>query len=629
MALQGTKNGGGRVLTKPLVQRGDVEVKKSSVVTSTPVVEKTADDDKQPVVPGGSFGQVVDAKLPGSGGPVVGAQKPWQTRLDPTKKADALVVAQAVLAVMAGVPADILTEPTKSAVLDMVKDDGGKAADAAAMKRVYSRCMASLNPEAVTEALGKLALAANDAAHAVVTAASHKDEVPEGRSEKRDWHRTWGLRLLPDDDPAFRDPAYLVALNQESQGIRATTYEGRTSITSARQQFDTEWQKLAPNTKLLAFSDSGSDSVSLCFQLATALGRRRLGEASAKPGLAFFSGSYGGGRGLASSMNFAGWGRGVSEDKEEFKLPAATSTRRNPTGDELKRVQKEEADALLLIELMATDKGSPIGAIFLEPVQGANSVQFYRTEFLLELRKLADQHGLPIIADEVLTGGGRTGKFFAYQNYPGFTPDFVVFGKGLQASGIAAIAREGQQPTQKPQEFDLGVTTAGGDAVRFLKGAQVMKRIREGGLLEQAADVGAYLLERLKEVQSFHNVPVDASGMGLLLGMSKVDGTKAEVSEAWGHMRTRYLPPLTLTRADVDEVIKDLLRELPSEVLADLKARRERLQKDLVELPTIKDMPEEFRTMLLERTKERLPLVEAAIVEKEAELAAIRAKVRP
>lgn len=229
----------------------------------------------------------------------------------------------------------------------------------------------------------------------------------------------------------------------------------------------------------------------------------------------------------------------------------------------------------------------------------------------------------------MLTGGGRTGKFFAYQNYPGFAPDFVVFGKGLQTSGIAAVEREGQLPTQKPHEFDLGVTTAGGDAVRFLKGAQVMKRIREGGLLEQSAEVGAYLLERLKEVQRFHDVPVDASGMGLLLGMSKVDGSKSQVSEAWGNKRTRYLPPLTLTRDDVDLVIKDLLRELPSEVLAELKEHRERLQKDLVELPDIKGMPEDIRTSLLERSKERLALVEAAIVDKEAELAAIRAKVRP
>ncbi|OGQ26196.1 MAG: hypothetical protein A2138_17855 [Deltaproteobacteria bacterium RBG_16_71_12] len=629
MALQGTKNGGGRVLPKPLVQGGDVEVNQTGAVTSTKVNDKAADDDKQAVAEGGSFGQVADAKRPSAGGAVLGAQKPWQTRLDPMKKSDALVVAQAVLAVMSGVPADVLTEPTRSAVLDMVKDDGGKAADAAAMKRVYQRCMASLDPEAVTEALGKLALAANDAAHAVVTATPHQDEVPEGKTEKRDWHRTWGLRLLPDDDPAFRDPAYLVALNQESQGIRATTYEGRTSVTSAREQFANEWQKLAPNTKLLAFTDSGSDSVSLCFQLALALGRRRLGDAGAKPGLAFFSGSYGGGRGLASSMNFAGWGRYVSEDKEEFKLPAATSTSRNPTGDELKRVQKEEADALMLIELMATDTKSPIGAIFLEPVQGANSVQFYRTEFLLELRKLADKHGLPIIADEVLTGGGRTGKFFAFENYPGFAPDFVVFGKGLQTSGIAAVAREGQLSSQQPHEFDLGVTTAGGDAVRFLKGAQVMKRIREGGLLEQSADVGAYLLERLKEVQQFHNVPVDASGMGLLLGMSKVDGSKSQVSEAWGNLRTRYLPPLTLTRDDVDLVIRDLLRELPSEVLADLKARRELLQKDLLELPTVKDIPDGLRKVLLESSTKRLAEVEAAIVDREAELAAVRAKVKP
>ena len=145
--------------------------------------------------------------------------------------------------------------------------------------------------------------------------------------------------------------------------------------------------------------------------------------------------------------------------------------------------------------------------------------------------------------------------------------------------------------------------------------------------MEQSAEVGAYLLERLKEVQQFHGVEVEASGMGLLLGMGKVDGSKTEVSEAWGNARTRYLPPLTLTKADVDDVIKDLLKELPSAVLEDLKFRRELCKKDLEELPAIKEISDELRTKLLDVTTQQLADLEVRIAEKEAALAAVRAKV--
>jgi acetylornithine/N-succinyldiaminopimelate aminotransferase len=223
---------------------------------------------------------------------------------------------------------------------------------------------------------------------------------------------------------------------------------------------------------------------------------------------------------------------------------------------------------------MADRQDPPMGAIFLEALQGSNGVQFYRREFLLAVRALADRKGLPIIADEVLTCGGRTGKFFAYELYEGFTPDFVVFGKGLQTSGIAEVRRPGRAYSQTIGEWDLGTTTAGGDATRFLKGAQVMKRIREGGLMENATKVGAYLVEKLREVQKFHGVTPDVSGAGFIIGMSHLEGAQAEVSPiVMLKRRDRYLPPLTLSKADVDDVITALKKPLPNVHL--LRAKRD------------------------------------------------------
>lgn len=535
----------------------------------------------------GQVGQVAGARPAISTAPVAGGQKPWQTRLELKDKTTSAAVAKAVLAVMAGLPADLLLEPVRSAALALT--EGQTSQDPQAMQRVYQRCLQQLDPEAVAESLGHLAVAVNDAAHAATTPLRHRDEVPRGKSDAADWHRTWGLRLLPDNDPCFRDPKYLVALNQESKGIRATTHEGRTSLTSSRERFEAALAKLAPTARLLAVTESGSDAVSMAFQLAIALGRRRQvdGEtpfAAATPKLGFFDGVYGGSRGTRASLNFEGWGEKTSEDLSAWRLPSPTSFQRTPVGPELQRVMALETEALAALTRQLENKKEPLGAIFLEPVQGANGVRFYRTGFILAVRALADKHGVAIIADEVLTGGGRTGKMFAYEHYAGFEPDFVLFGKGLQAAGVLAVGRQGRAESQKARTFDLGVTTAGGDATRFLKGAQVLDRIRESNLIANAAEVGAYLEQRLQDVQRRHGATPDASGVGLLVGVQRIAGANVEVSHSPGKQRDRYMPPLTLTKADVDAVVEALLKKADFNQLAteheNLVARRNSIARD-------------------------------------------------
>jgi 4-aminobutyrate aminotransferase-like enzyme len=504
-----------------------------------------------------------------------GAVKPWETRAAVGPPADAALVAKTALLVAGGVvPLEVLLEPLRSQVAESLKDTT-ETGTPGAMKAAYRAVTSSLNPESVQKALGALAVAANDAAHAAASVANHPDEVPQGKDDSRDWHRTWGLRLLPDEDPTFRDPEYLVALNQESKGVRAQGFEGRTSTALAKEKFEAEWAKLAPNTKVLAYAESGSDAVSLCFQLATALGRRRIGDITANPEMLYFDGVYAGGRGLAASMNFAGWGRTQAPRKDAFKLPSPTSTTFPPkVTNELIAAEKAALDQIR----KQVDAKPPIGAIFIEPVQGAKGVLFYRPEFMHALRSLADELKLPIIADEVLTGGGRTGKFFAYEHYQGFEPDFVVFGKGLECAGIAAVRRKGQVPSQMPGQYDMGVTTAGGDSVRMLKGAQVMKRIREGNLMERAATTGAYLTSKLRDVQQHHGVTPDASGLGMLIGMTHVNGTKYEVSHSWATTRDRYMPPLTLTTSEAELVVNDLMKKLPDENLPKLRDRLEAMK---------------------------------------------------
>ncbi len=112
------------------------------------------------------------------------------------------------------------------------------------------------------------------------------------------------------------------------------------------------------------------------------------------------------------------------------------------------------------------------------------------------MRKLCDKYGIPIACDETLTGEGRTGKFFAYEHYPDFLPDFVIFGKGLIVNGIAFQPRMEQQKkvrdyfTMKNFSSVTNITTP----QPILQCCQVLQRILEGKLMDNIAQVGFYFI---------------------------------------------------------------------------------------------------------------------------------------
>jgi 4-aminobutyrate aminotransferase len=214
-----------------------------------------------------------------------------------------------------------------------------------------------------------------------------------------------------------------------------------------------------------------------------------------------------------------------------------------------------------------------VAGIIVEPIQGEGGYIVPPVEFHRGLREICDRHGILLIADEVQSGMGRTGKMFAMEHF-GVVPDVICLAKGI-ASGMplgAIIAREGI--------MDWGpgshASTFGGNPVSCVAALETIKLL-EAGLMTSAQVVGEHLKGRLRELMSRHKLIGDVRGMGLMIGAELVrDRTTKEhasterdevVQECFrrgllllgsGSSTLRFCPPLVVTQAQCDTAIKIL-----------------------------------------------------------------------
>jgi len=159
-----------------------------------------------------------------------------------------------------------------------------------------------------------------------------------------------------------------------------------------------------------------------------------------------------------------------------------------------------------------------VAAIFVEPVQGEGGYISAPPEFLLELQRIARQHGIMLVADEVQCGMGRTGKWWA-SDYAGIEPDMICVAKGI-ASGMplcAVIARESVMDW-KPGAH---ASTFGGNPVCIAAALATIKLI-ESKYMQNAARMGEFLLKRMADWPSKHKIVGDVRGRGLMIGVELV-----------------------------------------------------------------------------------------------------------
>ena len=150
-------------------------------------------------------------------------------------------------------------------------------------------------------------------------------------------------------------------------------------------------------------------------------------------------------------------------------------------------------------------------AVIIEGIQGVGGIKIPTAEFLQELRKACTENGTVLILDEIQSGYGRSGRFFAHQ-YAGIKPDIITVAKGI-ANGFP-MAGVLISPMFKPVYGMLG-TTFGGNHLACAAALAVMDVIEQDRLVENAANIGAYLLEELKKFPQIKEV----RGCGLMIGM--------------------------------------------------------------------------------------------------------------
>lgn len=203
-------------------------------------------------------------------------------------------------------------------------------------------------------------------------------------------------------------------------------------------------------------------------------------------------------------------------------------------------------------------------AILLEPVQGEGGVYPADKKFMEWLRNICNEKNILLILDEVLTGFGRTGNMFAYQNY-NIYPDILVVAKSLGGGmPIGAIIS-----TEKiSASFGPGThgSTFGGNAAACVAGLAVIDYIVENNLPEKSMKLGQYFLKKLMQIKKKYAVVKEIRGAGLLFGMefnepvaeklvSKALYDKIVINKV-SSSTLRFLPPLIITKNNIDRLVK-------------------------------------------------------------------------
>jgi 4-aminobutyrate aminotransferase len=227
----------------------------------------------------------------------------------------------------------------------------------------------------------------------------------------------------------------------------------------------------------------------------------------------------------------------------------------------------------LLTETMfgTTVDPTEVAAVIVEPVQGEGGYVVPHPGFLPKLREVTRRHGILLIADEVQCGMGRTGRMFASEHF-GLEPDILTLAKGI-ASGMPLGALLARDDVMRWNDGGHG-STFGGNPVS-VAAALATFRLLEGGLVDNAARVGAALLESLRARLGRHMVVGDVRGLGLMIGVEIVrDRFRREpfpelrervLQEAFrrgllllgcGKSTIRLAPPLTIDAEDAEMAVR-------------------------------------------------------------------------
>jgi taurine--2-oxoglutarate transaminase len=207
-----------------------------------------------------------------------------------------------------------------------------------------------------------------------------------------------------------------------------------------------------------------------------------------------------------------------------------------------------------LEEILQFEGPGSVAAVILETVTGANGVLVPPPGYLASIQEVCDRHGILLILDEVMTGFGRTGRWFACEHW-GVTPDIMTLAKGISGGAAplgALVVSEKLRPWLEEHEFASGLTACG-HPLACAAGVATVETLREERLVENAAVMGEILAAKLLELADDHTSVGEVRGLGLLWGLELVrDRETREPLVPYAAAGAAAQPMAALKRAAMD-----------------------------------------------------------------------------
>ncbi|MBL7033076.1 MAG: L-lysine 6-transaminase [Candidatus Delongbacteria bacterium] len=231
--------------------------------------------------------------------------------------------------------------------------------------------------------------------------------------------------------------------------------------------------------------------------------------------------------------------------------------------EHLAAVQQAEELAVKQIHAAIAANPDDIAALIIEPIQGEGGDNHFRNEFFQQLRTICDEQELFLILDEVQTGVGLTGRFWAHE-HTGMQPDAIAFGKKSQVCGILVSRRVEEVEGHVFVESSRINSTWGGNLIDMVRFGKYLDVIEQENLVANAATQGDYLLQQLEQLQIEFPQLSNARGRGLMCAFDLPSGTERDnfVSALYeaglvilgcGDNSVRFRPSLNITRDELDE----------------------------------------------------------------------------
>ncbi|GEN45905.1 aspartate aminotransferase family protein [Alkalibacillus haloalkaliphilus] len=239
---------------------------------------------------------------------------------------------------------------------------------------------------------------------------------------------------------------------------------------------------------------------------------------------------------------------------------------------------EEAAESLFNHQVEAEE----VACMIVEPVLGEGGYVIPPKGWLQKMREICDRHGILLIFDEVQTGFGRTGEWFAAQTF-GVTPDIMAIAKGI-AAGMPLSATVASKELMSKWPLGSHATTFGGNPIACAASIASLDVIKNENLIENTKDVGQYAFERLQKLAEKHGVIKDVRGVGLMIGIEMQSLGEQEVGDLVMDILNsclqkgvlyylcgqkgqviRMIPPLVVTKEEIDfglNVLDEVLTEL-------------------------------------------------------------------